>query len=180
MKKILFFFVVSLLFFSCSEKDIEENPEQEIILDHSLKSQSLGFDWENEEYVSGDPSLPRLPWATGAPTAVPRELARDIDSDEGWILVFNSFSLDDGHDEPNKFLIFYNKFRGIMRFWYYHQGTTAYSDLRYGLQFTGPTSMLNFVGDFAKPMDVRPSNSYVEAISGDWGDLSIGQGLVEN
>ncbi|RCW36592.1 hypothetical protein [Marinilabilia salmonicolor] len=180
MKKFIVF-LTCLVFVSCSEElNFNDSIPDPSLNSSTLKSQSLSFDWENEEYVSGDPLLPRLPWKSMASTAVPRELALDIKSEDGWRLLFNSFTMDDGHPEPNKFLMFYNKFRGILRFWYYHEGVSSYSDLRYGLQLTGSTSLLNFVGDFAKPMDKRRSNDYTESISGDWGNLSIGQGLVEN
>lgn len=50
--------------------------------------------------------------------------------------------------------------------WYYHEGSSNYSALKYSIQTTSNSSILNFNYDFAKAMDVKKP-SYTEYLSGD-------------
>lgn len=127
---------------------------------------SCYFDWENCYNVLNDPSLPLLPWVNSASTSVPRNISMDYKKEDGWEMVHNNFKLTNGTIPDKKYLIFYNKYTGMLRFWYYHQGSTNTSSLKYAIQTLGSSSLLNFNTDFAKPMDQR-NPSYIEYYSGD-------------
>lgn len=139
---------------------------------------SCYFDWEKSTTVLNDPNLPLLPWVNGASTGVPRSISMDNKRNDGWELVHNNFKLTNGTVPDKRFLIFYNKYTGILRFWYYHQGSSNYSSLKYALQTLYPTSILNFNDDFAQPMDKR-RKVYSEYYSGN-DNVTGSLGLTNN
>lgn len=131
-----------------------------------VRLSSFSFDWENAVTVSDDPNLPILPWISGASTGVPRKISSDNKKVDGWVLLHNNFNLTDDIKPEKKYLLFYNKYSGILRMWYYHEGSSNYSALKYSIQTTSNSSILNFNYDFAKAMDVKKP-SYTEYLSGD-------------
>ncbi len=140
--------------------------------------ESFWFDWETATYVSNNNTLPRLPWISGASTGVPRQIALDHKKVDGWELVHNNFTLLSGNSEPRiKYFLLYNKFTGFLRMWYWHEGATSYSSLKYSIQHLAQSSMLNFNGDFALPMDSREPK-FSEYLSGD-GTIQSGQGITQ-
>jgi hypothetical protein len=123
------------------------------------------WDWEavNEVHYEHDGVVDTvlLPWIPGAATDIPLDIALDHKKADGWVLLYNFM---DGElkdlqgqpaliDYPNAFFALYNKYRGIIRFFYLHKKETTYSDFTYGLMMetlSGGTTLLNFAGDFAK------------------------------
>lgn len=141
------------------------------------KISSCNFDWENCINVLNDSNLPLLPWINSASTGVPRSISMDYKKEDGWVLLHNNFKLTNGTIPSKKFLLFYNKYSGILRMWYYHEGSSNYSALKYSIQTLYNTSILNFNQDFAKAMDVRKP-AYTEYLSGDK-SLPGGTGLTD-
>ena len=104
----------------------KKNSEQIIKKDND-KDKSIstfGFtppplDWENIDYMPTPPGLPQIlvPWASGASRQFAAEMANDYKSLDGWVLVYNTFNNISVPD--NWYFILYNKYRGLMRMYYY-------------------------------------------------------------
>lgn len=47
------------------------------------------------------------------------DIINDRKKSEGWTLLYNSFTSDANLYTPNPFFVLYNKYRGIMRIFYY-------------------------------------------------------------
>jgi hypothetical protein len=123
------------------------------------------WDWEAVNEVqykhNGVVKTVFLPWVPGAATDIPLDIALDHKKVDGWVLLYNFM---DGElkdlqgqpvviDHPNAFFALYNKYRGIIRFFYFHKKETTYSDFTYGLMMETPsegTTLLNFAKDFAE------------------------------
>jgi hypothetical protein len=123
------------------------------------------WDWEAVNEVqykhNGVVKTVLLPWVPGAATDIPLDIALDHKKVDGWVLLYNFMDGDlrDLHgqpaviDYPNAFFALYNKYRGIIRFFYFHKKETTYSDFTYGLMMetpSGETTLLNFAKDFAE------------------------------
>jgi len=153
------------------------NSSQPLVLVEPIKS--IWFDWENTLFVNNDPTLPILPWISGASTGVTREVALNHKREDGWLMVHNNFNLNYGNSMPKpKYFLLYNKYTGMLRMWYWHEGANSYTKLKYAIQHTAYSSILNFNGDFAKAMDVRLPG-YTEYFSGD-SSMPGSLGLVNN
>lgn len=167
---------------SCSGDDdlpIIELPDKDpIILRQRVKG--VGFDWESDDviHVSNDPSLPLLPWISSASTSVPRAAALDHKKEDGWELMHNSFTLENNSIDPRKYLLFYNKYTGVLRMWYWSGQVDQSSQMNYFIQHLANSSLLNFNADFASPMDVR-NPRYSEFASGE-AAIPSSQGLTDD
>lgn len=153
--------------------------EDPILIEVTEPIKGVYFNWEVATYVNNDSKFPRLPWISGASTGVRRTLSLDHKKEDGWELVHNSFVLEKGNNEPrNKYLLFYNKFTGILRMWYWHEDENAHSQLNYSIQSVAETSLFNFNGDFAYPMNSRRP-AYSQYISGS-GTTPSSQGISKD
>jgi hypothetical protein len=123
------------------------------------------WDWEAVNEVqykhNGVIGTVFLPWVPGAATDIPLDIALDHKKADGWVLLYNFMDgeLKDLNgqpaviDYPNAFFALYNKYRGIVRFFYFHLKETTYTDFTYGLimeTLSGETTLLNFAKDFAE------------------------------
>jgi len=77
------------------------------------------FDWESAVYLPTPPgSVPILaPWSDQANRAFSDELRTDYRKADGWELVYSNFSTQ--AELFPKSLMLYNKFRGLVRYYYY-------------------------------------------------------------
>ena len=110
------------------------------------------FDWENNNqiYYDSQSRYVNLPWISGT-SGIDPVLANDHKKADGWELVYNSF---DRASWSYPYLIFYNKYRGVLRVYYYHVTQLSASDLFFGLVLKGDTALLNMNDDFPLPMNV--------------------------
>ncbi|WP_413514114.1 hypothetical protein [Myroides odoratus] len=162
MKKIAFIPIVILFAIGCSsdnessvysKKDTSENFQ----LQNGLRS--LGnFDWENETEITLPGGNKRtLPWISGANTAIPNYITDDYQRDKGWELIYNL--TENVNDLGNNYLIFYNKFTGILRVFYYLNETVTLGNNGYwGLKVTGNNALLNNSNYFAYPINHKINN----------------------
>jgi len=77
------------------------------------------LDWENIDRMPTPPSVPSVlvPWASGASRQFPREMLNDFRRADGWELLYNTFNTQ--IVEPSWYFILYNKYRGLVRLYYY-------------------------------------------------------------
>lgn len=162
MRKIAFIPIALLFAMGCSndnESSIysEESISENVQLQKGLKS--LGyFDWENETEITLPGENTRtLPWVSGANTAIPAYITDDYQKDKGWELIYNL--AENSNDVGNNYLIFYNKFTGILRVFYYLNETVTIGNNGYwGLKITGNNALLNNSNYFAYPINHKRNN----------------------
>lgn len=113
------------------------------------------------------------PWGSGATTTIPDDIRYDYRQRDGWRLLYNLF--DQERYNPTPMLILYNKYRGIVRYFYYHikevgEGSNYVSA---ALSFDGrTTSHLNFSGDIALPIGKKQDDPF--EIKSNIGSLNTG------
>ncbi|SDY33427.1 hypothetical protein [Hymenobacter psychrophilus] len=134
------------------------------------------FDWETDLILPAPPNQPAvpLPWAPNASRTFPVEWANDYKRTDGWELFLNNNSKTSS--SSSKILVFYNKFRGVMRLYYYLDSSTSQlppsgilaSTLRLTGSYAAQSSLLNFGGQsiidlaqnapFASALEPQPLN----------------------
>lgn len=113
--------VLILCFFcvSCADGNINE-----IIINENISRSILpsGFDWESADWMPTPLGQSRIgmPWmGQGAlDLNYGLEIINDYKRSDGWELVYNTFS-ENSPPLVNPYFILYNKYRGILRLYYY-------------------------------------------------------------
>lgn len=119
------------------------------------------FDWWDTTSVAlpGVDILVTLPWYNGSSTQIPYYMLDDYKPEDGWEMVYN-YCIDTPPGEINKnYIIFYNKFRGILRVYYYNNNdVVAANQTFWRLEVIGSTSLFNAFGKICLPMFERVNN----------------------
>lgn len=123
------------------------------------------FDWENAQYVPTAPGYNvRMPWASGGGSTLDIAVATDYHQADGWDMVYNTFSNTVNptiQSQSPLYFALYNRYRGILRYYYYNAGYNNYStQLEHGLALqpsTSSSTMLNFQGNAI--VDALPANN---------------------
>lgn len=162
--KRLFFLLCLTIMWACQEN------EEIILSERLLDTRSITtmtspvFDWWDTTSVSlpGLANPVVLPWYNGANTQIPYYLLEEYEPKDGWEMVYN-YCINYLPGELNKnYLIFYNKFTGILRIFYYNNNQIAPSSVSFWrFEITASTSMLNATGIWSMPMSERVSSPYV-------------------
>ena len=122
------------------------------------------FDWWDTTSVAlpGVDIPVTLPWYNGSSTQIPYYMLDDYKPEDGWEMVYN-YCLDASPGEINKnHIIFYNKFRGILRVYYYNSNDViAANQTFWRFEVIGSTSLFNALGQIALPMSERVNNPEV-------------------
>lgn len=133
MKKnhLTYLLFVILLLGSCKKLETHSGDPMELTGSNKSKGGSKIFgiptyplNWENIDYMptpSGAPSI-LVPWASGSSRQFTVEIANDYKSVDGWVLVYNTFNTSTQQDKL--YFILYNKYRGLLRMYYYLPNTT--------------------------------------------------------
>ncbi|MCT4602488.1 MAG: hypothetical protein N4A59_06275 [Marinifilum sp.] len=182
MKKLTLLLILFALVSCADENGFEKQDLNEIATQNSPrptcnelpenKTKSLGYivtdyiDWENVDYFSYKLNTGTVvdvlpPWFDGANAVIPDNVRRDYKSQDGWVLLHNFFSEEYYYYYP--MIVLYNKYRGIMRTFYYHiqQYSPASSYVMYGLRNEGDYSgMLNFSGEFPVDGTIRKLDQF--------------------
>lgn len=124
MKHVSIFFVILSVFINYSCTDESQNNLLDLEVDASATTRSLvppNFeqDWENQTSIQlTDNKVVDLPWVEYAPTSIIYDIRMDIKQEDGWVFL-STPSKDIGSD----YLIFYNKYTGILKVFYYNQNS---------------------------------------------------------
>ena len=99
---------------------------------------------------------------------LPDFILKDYKKEDGWVLIYNTITSSPIVETSKNYLMFYNKFTGILRVYYNHTnnvGTITTTFWRLALDRS--LSVLNASGYFTHPMDSRPSapEVYVSTIN---------------
>jgi len=120
MKKNIFLLILLLcVISSCEEKE-------EVITDVKMATRSISpvtslyFDWEDVRnvFLLGYDNV-TLPWYSGAASPTIMDVAQDYKKYQGWEMLYNFCTDPNTYERGKYYLIFYNKFTGIMRVFYY-------------------------------------------------------------
>ncbi len=116
------------------------------------------FDWWDTTSVAlpGVEVPVTLPWYNGTSTQIPYFLLDDYKPEDGWEMVYN-YCINTPPGEVGKYyLIFYNKFTGVLRTFYYNNYDIAIADTTFwSFEVTKPTSLFNAFGPVALPISHR-------------------------
>ena len=124
MKHVSIFFVILSVFINYSCTDESPNNFLDLEVDASATTRSLAppnfeQDWENQTSIQlTDNKVVDLPWVEYAPTSIIYDIRMDIKKEDGWVFL-STPNKDIGSD----YLIFYNKYTGILKVFYYNQNS---------------------------------------------------------
>ena len=117
-----------LLFTGCyDEKDMEDftNKRTLPIFESIVSRRAVPvyeFDWENADWMPTPPQQAKIPspWIGQGSIASTFgiEIVNDRKKIDGWELLYNSFNIEES-SLVNPYFILYNKYRGIMRIFFY-------------------------------------------------------------
>lgn len=170
---------VFLFIISCKEEEIRLVENKELSLypisnplperingSGNARIQPTYIDWENVQYLSfKNPNntivsvLP--PWASGVSADIPEVLRYDYRNINGWELLYHTFDPTQTPVVYHPMLILYNKFRGIIRVFYFNinQPSQGSNYLASAITFDSfnstPTSQLNFANEFVMANTVK-------------------------
>lgn len=142
-------------------KVIDEIKEIQYPIDYAAEQEK--FDWESLEYLPLPTGVQRvpMPWSDKAKSQFSDDIRDDYKRADGWEL-YMSTSSSKFWSKPQTFSL-YNKYRGILRYYYFvGPGTQNVQDYNI-LQSSGYTHedspLLNFTNQFIVDVDKNPMSS---------------------
>ncbi|MCL3850553.1 hypothetical protein M1P97_04495 [Parabacteroides sp. GYB001] len=153
---------------SCEDKVQYLDVEKELVKTRSIPQiTSSVFDWENTSSIilSGYGNT-ILPWYNASESNIPDFIIKDYKVADGWNMIYN-FCNDPVLAKKGKYyLMFYNKFTGILRVFYYNiYNVTNANTTLWKVSLGTQSSMLNSVDHFTLPINDRTiSFAYVSNI----------------
>ena len=159
------------LLFSCSDELIvQQEPVSVPMEDDGLvaypkamantRSMSIEQNWEEWKTVELSTGADvETPWSDRAVmTAIPGEIRKDVKAENGWNLIAHTVN---GYGEPGKnYLIFHNKYTGILKVFYYLEPGFAESQntAMWMIFFETPSAHLAFAEEYAALSTQKDSN----------------------
>ena len=106
---------------------------------------SVDFDWESSTTIAIHGVQVTLPWVSGANTTIPAHVLNEMSAKNGWELYYNFPGWI--YSGPNQnYLIFHNKFTGLLRFFCYNTVNSTDNTVglfNFQLEGSKPTFTLN-------------------------------------
>lgn len=174
MKKYILISILSLLLFSCNDissfqEEIKKaSSENSLFSDENLRINTnliptYPLNWETLSYMPHPVLSIRPPWQGGLSTKISNDIVQDYKKQDGWELVYNTFSST--NQSTTLFFALYNKFRGVLRVYYFSKDdiSTINSDyikgtlILYG-SLSNSSPILNYVS--SSVVDVSEKNVY--------------------
>ena len=199
MKKILFLLLI-ICFTNCSDNSIHEIEMVQVVNQCATRSAFNGyFDWDRIDYIETMSPITNkqipidLPWEKGSAmnlgissewldenyadkTYSNRYYARE----NGWELIYSNIH----KNSANKYFALYNKYTGILRFFFYEISASASSNSNetfWGIRTDQPTRMLNFVDDISLPTNEYGHSFYIASTEGTFfGNTFVCKGYKPN
>lgn len=152
MKKMLSLFLLTCILQGCSVNDENLSLTNECKLENlSLRTYPSNENWENLNNIklpSG--SIVNLPWSPNEiSTDIPKDIREDIQSKDGWTFVFSNIN---NSVDPGNYIVFYNKFTGILKGFYYLENYIQQNNGIWSIKFEGTNKLLNGVDHFTVPI----------------------------
>jgi len=169
-RRIISFSVLVMLFLVSGCKQNEEIKKEILNLPNTLKLKasipSYNFDWETADFMPSPVGSPKVmvPWASGSNQMFDSDIASDYKKQDGWVLVYNSFSPDQV-TSPNFFTL-YNKYSGILRFYLYLPpgSVTPSSYMSDGLEINGNfnSNLMNYSNEITDMNNISNSLTRIQ------------------
>lgn len=175
MKKInLIFAIIIAMMYSCQQEDLNIK-EMDARQDSQLRSlHPSGFEnnWENQRNIKlTNGHNVELPWVSSAVSDVPFDIREDIKKINGWIFVSTS-NMDAGSD----YLIFYNRYTGILKVFYYNTSWTTNNNAIWTFYDINRIGLFNQGSYFTSPLNTVAETSVSVSPKSRSATLGIGNG----
>ncbi|MBF0575924.1 hypothetical protein [Dysgonomonas sp. GY617] len=144
---------VSLFFTSCENEEIITSQVSDEPALRSLHPSGFENNWETQTQIKITqlPTPVDLPWVPSAPTAIPLDKRTDIKKQDGW-----NFLSTASKEEGTDYLIFYNKYTGVLKIFYYSVSKVLNNNVIWQLLDENKCGYFNQGPYFTTPMsDVR-------------------------
>lgn len=150
MKNLIFLLFIIPLLISCDDKIDEVILENETKKElKSLNPNGFAQNWENEtDIILTNNNKVKLPWVVTSSSIIPFEIASDIKKENGW-----EFISVDNDDFGSDYLIFHNKFTGVLKIYYYYSGNNLNNNAIWTLRDALKNSYLNQGTYFTYPIN---------------------------
>lgn len=190
MKKNLFYLLSTIAFLSsCKKNDIVESGKSQSknkatanMQAFALPIPSIDFDWENTDVINIKGQNIVLPWVGGASTTIPTRVLNEMSKANGWELYYNFPSWINSAQNQN-YLIFHNKFTGVLRVFSYNTVfTTNNSSGLFNVQIEGPkpTALLSLkdplIGEFSS---LNPNSIHSNSSDGQYSGFRVGWNCID-
>ncbi|MBD0255637.1 MAG: hypothetical protein ICV83_07945 [Cytophagales bacterium] len=111
---------------SCTKEPVMVTPVKPKFNPAAARLDVYPLNWETIDYMPTPAGVPSVlvPWASGASRQFSKEIANDYKRIEGWELLYNTFNTQ--RIEDNWYFILYNKYRGLVRMYYYVPSSANY------------------------------------------------------
>ncbi len=120
-KSLLLATTLGLVYTSCKKIDIPAAASPSRVVEEEANLAGLTpypFAWETANFMPTPPGISiGVPWGSGSNQTFSPDIALDFNSNEGWVLVYNTFNTT-ALTSPKYFML-YNKFRGLLRMYLY-------------------------------------------------------------
>lgn len=164
IKSFVLFFASTFILFvnSCTDTDLVTEKEGVIVVGSTRTTipQNIPFIWDdiNNPRINIDGAQIILPFYSGAPgQLLPPHVVNDYKREDGWVMVYNLITDPYLYQPYRNIFMLYNKFRGILRVFYYNSRTPTHGQVTFaGINFTDPsTKLLNAsnVGIYCLPLN---------------------------
>jgi len=176
MKKNIYIIAIfiSILLNACQADEIEKilNSEDIEQTTRSLRPDGFENDWENRTHINlTDGRRVELPWVSSAVTDAPLEVCQDIKKENGWNFVSTT-----NDDLGSDYLIFYNKYTGILKAFYYHKETALNNNAIWTFYDQQKKGYLNQGTFFTTPMNKEAAGNVSASALSRSSTLGIGKG----
>lgn len=145
-------FTIGCLCISCNDDSVIEQSKTELLITKSVPTPTL--DWENLDWMPTPPNqqIPS-PWIGQGSLAslYGIDVINDRKASDGWVLVYNTFTINSPSELVNPYFVLYNKYRGLLRFYLYittqFVSPSSYVQDAISVVSSGPTTILNLTGN---------------------------------
>lgn len=143
----LLLLLIVVVFYSCESDQIQTPQTNEL---RSLHPTDFENNWETTTQikVTTETALVTLPWVDYAQTSIPWNIRKDIKKEDGWIFL-STLNRDRGSD----YLIFYNKYSGLLKIFYYYPGGSQQNNAMWLFHDQFRSGYFNQGNYFTTPMD---------------------------
>lgn len=136
---------------------ISESNSPKVFYPKSLYSRSFmqtGFWEEWDEVTLNSGNSVNTPWNENySSTTIPKDIRMDIKFEHGWELIAHTVNGIKGKNVGLNYLIFHNKFTGVLKGFYYLENPSNQNNGLWQLEFEQPTSHLAFTPTLANYSD---------------------------
>lgn len=151
---IVWIIALCVCYTSCNDDLVVENMsvDNSALVTRAVPTPTM--DWENLDWMPTPQGQSQIsaPWS-GQGSLVPTygiDIVNDRKASDGWVLLYNTFDASASGPLVNPYFILYNKYRGVMRIYFYVTTSfiTASSYIQDGITVNSNflTSILNFLG----------------------------------